>query len=82
MGTWLRIVGPGIALLLVSAALSKTPATKDLATLIGSVAVLYLLFAAPIYKRHWKARRRAEQWFLTERAKEPYKRRLSRTRQS
>lgn len=69
---WLRFVGPGLALLFGGAALTQAAATQEIGGVMAMLGMLYLFIIGPIYKRRWRADRKAHDWHLLREAKKKY----------
>jgi membrane protein implicated in regulation of membrane protease activity len=69
---WLRYIGPGLALIFGGSAVATVLRMQDVGTGMVAVGFVYLFIVAPIYKRRWRAERKARDWHLLREAKKKY----------
>lgn len=69
---WLRFIGPGLALFFGGYAVAAVPRLESVGVVMIAAGVVYLFIAGPMYKRRWRAQRKAKDWHLLREAKKKY----------
>lgn len=69
---WLRFIGPGLALFFGGVAIAAVPRLENLGVAMFMAGVAYLFIVGPMYRRRWRAQRKAKDWHLLREAKKKY----------
>ena len=77
MGYWLTRVAPGLVLLVIGGLAVQSKATETAGAFMMAVGFIWLFAVGPSVKRHYRAQRKARDWYALQEAKRPYQQRLA-----